>query len=80
MFCVAMKQNWDLSALLDQRYVWRTKNEAYAEKNPLPTLKALVVLGDALGLLCNLLHWKPVACGRRNEFVEVSGNPRRNPR
>lgn len=58
---------------MSQRYVWRKKNEAYAEKNTLPAVKH----GDALGQLCILWHWKPTACSQQDGFIEESGNPRR---
>ena len=41
----------ELFGPMDQRYVWRKKNEAYAEKNTLPTVKHGGWLSDALGLL-----------------------------
>jgi len=37
-----------------------------------------VGVGDSLGLLCILWHWKSAACGRQDGFIEVSGNPRKD--
>jgi len=37
----------------------------------------MVMLSDALGLLCILWHWKPAACRRQDGFIEVSETPKR---
>jgi len=68
-----MKQYLELFGPMDQRYIWRKKNEANSEKNTLQL--SMVALSNGLGLLCFLWHCKPAACGRQVEFIEVSGNP-----
>jgi len=54
----------ELFGPMDQRYVWRKKNEAYAEKNTLSTVK------HSGGSVMD-------TCSVQNGYIEVSGNPRR---
>lgn len=61
---------------VDHRYVWRRKNEAYAEKNNLLTVKhggGLVMLWGCFASSENLEG----TSGRQDGFIEVSGNPGR---
>ena len=67
------ERNLELFSLMGR---WRKKNEAYAEKNTLPTVKhdgGSVMLWGGFASSC---HWKVAACGRQDGFIEASGNPR----
>ena len=61
----------ELFGPMDQRYVWRKKNEAYAEKNTLPTVKH----GGGSVMLWGC--FAPAVCGGHDGFSEVSGNLRK---
>ena len=65
----------ELLGPMDQRYVWRRRNEAWRWKERPAYSEAWQWLSDALVLLCFLWHWKPAACGGQDGFNQLSGNP-----
>lgn len=54
--------------------MWRRKNDAYREKNTLPTVKHGGGVSHALGLFCFISYGESSACARYYEFSSLPGD------